>query len=132
MQYPGSPLLSSLIQAGMGMRERQGGRDWKPRQGMVEDIIHESLGRRDTGDWSNVERLLKMGQYEPGDIGDYMGGRYKGRRTLPTNRPSAERTLENQLYMTGGYINPERQAMWIRDYFRTGAMGDPFGSRRPW
>jgi len=46
-----------------------------------------------------------------GDIGDYMGGRrkaYPGEGRPPSNYASATNRLNDMLYMTGGYINPQR------------------------
>lgn len=43
-------------------------------------------------------------------------------------RRKQEDKLSDMQYMTGGYINPVLQNMFLRDYFRTGRIQDPFGS----
>jgi hypothetical protein len=38
-----------------------------------------------------------------------------------------EDRIADQQYMTGGYINPVLQNMFMRDYHRSGRISDPFG-----
>ena len=59
------------------------------------------------------KRRLQMQQSESsrGRLGDYMGGRRKampGEGNPPRNYNSAVDKLNDMLYMTGGYINPQR------------------------
>jgi hypothetical protein len=39
-----------------------------------------------------------------------------------------EEELDKTQAWTGGYVNPVLQAMFLRDYFRTGRIQDPFSS----
>jgi hypothetical protein len=39
-----------------------------------------------------------------------------------------ESKLSDMQRWTGGYTNPTRQDMFLRDYFRTGRIQDPFSS----